>query len=864
MEIVERFRGTRLHDITAASNEVIGSIRINSKNYTDAFINNPDGGPDIYIEGSDSRATAMDGDIVRVRLNEILKWKLNHGVIANRWDDWSSCLLPIISTIESSEELKASAEADLSSKSEATKIENKVDVVDENKKSKHQRRVKRSAPESAKKNQELSSKLPSNLPPGISKLKVEHVIKLPFSSECVQKTAKVIEIIKRNHIGIASGFLRPHSQQFALFSPTDSRVPRIMIKLEECPSDFATKPGRYQDILFVAQILNWDGANKFAEGALVRVVGDCNKVQSRMEALLIEHQVYDQEFSDDAYQQLEYLNHLPKNWFDMNSCDRRDLRKECIFTIDPKTARDLDDAVSIKQIAEQIYEVGVHIADVSFFVKELSAVDYYARLRTTSVYLVDRVIPMLPRILCERMCSLNPEEDKFTFSVIWKMDKYGNIIDEWFGRTIIRSCVKLAYEQAQDIINNPNDISWIDEGSNMPVLNSFGWKRVSKSVTLLNKIARNLRTRRYKEGALRIEQVKLKYELDPDTGYPTGFTFESRNEAHSLIEEFMLLANMSVAKRIYKHSRNHAFLRRHPQSPIHILKEVKEFCDAKGFPLDIESAGSIQRSLNNITDPTTAKVVSFLLLRAMKNAEYVCVGSLPEKDDNFSHFALNVPYYTHFTSPIRRYADVIVHRMLSLALGCEKESNEDVQSLSLIADECNKRKLSSKLISETSQKLYFNLFVQKAGYCELLACVMRIYDLSFDVILVDYDMRARVYLNNVKNQLDSFKFESFSGVKRLVLNWKPSTIEKGENDGGRKKKKGERHEKKQLKSKSNLEANRSVISSNSNLPINVAVNDKQIIEVFDVIRVIVTVDKKDITQLKVDLKTPNSTGSRTH
>lgn len=846
MEIVEKFRGTRLHDINQASNDVIGKIRINVKNYTDAFINNPDGGPDIYIEGPGSRGSAMDGDLVRVRLNSKSDWKLNYGIMANRWDDWSSCLLPIISNIEESDRLNSSTVKSIDQTLE--------DGADENRKLGHKTRVKRSIPEPAKKTpKQASSKLPSNLPSGISKLKVEHVMDLPFWSECTQKTGKVVEIIKKNHIGIASGFLRSHSKNFALFSPTDSRVPRMLIKIEECPPDFATTPARYQDILFVSQILTWDGLNNFAEGNLVKIVGDSNSVKSRMEALLIEHQVFDHEFPEDVHQELDYLNYLPDNWVHNNSFGRRDLRNECVFTIDPKTARDLDDAVSIRQIAEQIYEVGVHIADVSFFVKELSAVDYYARLRTTSVYLVDRVIPMLPRILCERVCSLNPGEDKLTYSVIWKMDKYGNIIDEWFGRTIIRSCVKLAYEQAQDMIDKSNDIEWIKEGINMPKLYSFDWKRVSRSVTLLNKIARNLRTKRFKNGALRIEQVKLKYELDPTTGYPTGFTFETRTEANSLIEEFMLLANMSVAKRIYKHSRESAFLRRHPQSPLHLLKEVKEFCEAKGHKLDIESSGSLQKSLNEISDPTTAKVVSFLLLRAMKNAEYICIGSMSADDDNFSHFALNVPFYTHFTSPIRRYADVIVHRLLSLALGYETESNESIDSLSRIADECTKRKISSKLISEASQKMYFNLFIQKAGFCELLACVIRIYDASFDVILVDYDMKGRVYLNNVRDQLENFKFECFSGVKRLVLNWK--------GDGKKKNRKGEKSEKhlrKQLKSRSNLEASNSVISSNTNLPINVAVNNTQIIEVFDVIRVLVTVDKKDITHFKVDIKTPNS------
>lgn len=872
MEIVAQLDQTRINESRQIASEgIIGSIRINPKNYTDAFINNPDGGPDIYVEGVQSRNAAMDGDIVRVKLNPQAEWKLNRIKIANRWDEWSQYLLPIIQAIEN-------LEGDERYMTNQTKVFNDETQANNQSKTTHgstekdeknlktskakQTRVKRSTIGSdfniQNKNSpsQTSSKLPSNLPAGISKLEVEHVIHLPFSSQCIQKTGFVIEVVRRNHLGVAGGFLRPHSREFAIFSPTDARVPRMLIDISQCPIDFSVQPERYKNVLFVAQITEW-GGDKFATGSLVKIVGDGNQIQSRIEALLIENQIYDEEFPPDAYSELEYLKHLPQDWFSKNSLGRRDLTKECIFTIDPKTARDLDDAVSIKQIAEQIYEVGVHIADVSFFVKELSAVDYYARLRTTSVYLVDRVIPMLPRILCEQMCSLNPDEPKFTFSVIWKMDKYGRIIDQWFGRTIIRSCVKLAYEQAQDLIDKPRDISWIDEQVNMPKLYAFDWKYISKSVVLLNKIAQNLRAKRFEDGALKIEQVKLKYELDPSTGFPTGFSFENRGPANYLIEEYMLLANMSVGKRIYQHNKKHAFLRRHPPSPITQLKEVKEFCDAKGCPLDITSSGSIQKSLNAIKDSTMLKVVSFLLLRAMQNAEYVCAGDLVDDDNYFSHFALNVPFYTHFTSPIRRYADVIVHRLLSLALDYEKETNEDVDSLSSMAGECTKRKISSKLISDTSQKLYFNLFIQRAGPCELLACVTRIHDKSFDVILIDYDRSGRVYLDKLKPNLVDMKFEIFSGVKRLVLQWKP-VREESSTKSKKKKKRINNREVGHAHQNMQNELGTSIISqaANNKLLINEPVDDMQVIEVFDIVRVSVTIDEKDITLLRINLKAP--------
>ena len=867
MEIVNQFQQTSIAE--SSEEYIIGSIRINPRCFTDAFITDPSGGPDIYIEGTSSRHIALDGDIVRVRINSISSWKLNRNLIAARWDQWVEHLGPIVQSIETETVLRGHDQLEelhqpsrlLDTSSRFRQVDSDSDHTDDiiYDGTGQQRTPRRKRHISVSKGCETkkmeATRLPSNLPSGISKLEIQHVLNLPFGMQCVQKTGRVVEVVKQNHSGIAGGFLKPHSTNQALFSPTDSRIPRMLIDLAECPLDFPTKPDRYKDVLFIARMIHWVGKNKFASGSLVKIVGDCNTIEARIQAILIENRIDDTDFPQDAYDELKYLDCLPKNWFEISSKGRRDLTNECIFTIDPKTARDLDDAVSIKQIAEQIYEVGVHIADVSYFVKEMSAVDYNARLRTTSVYLVERVIPMLPRALSEHMCSLNPGEPKLTFSVIWKMDKYGRIIDEWFGRTVIRSCVKLSYEHAQDIIDRPNDLSWIQEAVNMPKLHAFDWNRISKSVIQLNKIARNMRTKRFNDGALKIENVKIKYELDATTGCPTGFTFENRTESNYLIEEFMLQANMSVAKRIHKHSKELAFLRRHPPSDPAVLKEVKEFCDAKGFPLDITSSGSIQKSLNAITDPTTSKVVSFLLLKAMKNAEYICTGALPSDESMFRHFALSVPFYTHFTSPIRRYADVIVHRQLAIALGYERETNEDVNTLKSMSEECTRRKNSSKLISETSQRLYFNLFVQKAGSCELPACVTRIYDHSFDVILVDYNQSGRVFIDKLKSQIEDFKFESFSGVKRLVINWKAPS-KKAQKKIMKRKNKSATEDEDRMTCRHDL-GSRKNLTSKSDMRIKEVSSDRQqIVEVFDVLRVIVTVDEKDITKLKIDVKTP--------
>lgn len=832
------------------NSSVQGRLRINRKNYHDAFLTCPAGGPDIYIENVRDRNKAMDGDMVIVRINHVNLWKVNTTAIINRWDEWSSILQPVI--------LSIIEENNVSNSTEKT-------TEPQHKRNRQKRSVQNDATETKVAN---SSKIPSNLPNEISQITAAHLIRLPIWFECVQRTGCVEAIIEHGHARIAGGYLKPckHGKDFALFCPTDSRFPRMYIPIEQCPHDFTTSPNRYINILFAAQMNSWKG--EFAIGDLIRLIGDTKSIENRVEAILIENQVDDSDFPPEVYELTE-LNNLTDSWSipENEYSYRRDLTNECIFTIDPKTARDLDDAVSVKELNPGIYEVGVHIADVSFFVNESTPVDQSARERTTSVYLVDRVIPMLPRILCEKLCSLTPGEPKLTFSVIWKITKEGKILDEWFGRTIIRSCVKLAYEHALDMIENRDDTCWIEESVNMPQLYAHNYNQISKCVNMLNDIAVNLRKARFDGGALRIDKIKLQFELDLETGIPNGFSAQERTLANTLIEEFMLLANIAVAKKIYQHYPDLAFLRRHPPSDGRLLKEVEEFCKVKQCSIDVASSGSIQRSLNEIEsrDATMSKVITSFLLRAMKNAEYFCTGALGDVS-LYRHYALNVPFYTHFTSPIRRYPDVIVHRLLSSALGYSNSPCEDVMSLTGLAELCNKRKLAAKNVSDQSAKIYFNLYVKQCGPYEEVACVTRINDQSFDVMLINCDEKGRVHLNTFEQYLKSYSFESYAGVRRLVIKWKdPGDIMK------RLKK-----EAKKLRKKNRSTDSSSQSTSSNQVNVKQGKNGKnerngkigkngkesipdldQVIQVFDIVKVKLFVDDKDLMQLKVSMALPD-------
>lgn len=734
---------------------VFGRLRISAKCYTNAYVSDPDGGADIFIEGLKARKTALDGDVVSVNVNE------------------------------------------------------------------------------------------------------------------EDKTGSVSQILQKKHTRITGGFIAPFSNSHALFKPIDHRVPRMLISIEECPVDFNSSVKRYAETLFVAKISSWEPKNRFAHGSLIEIVGDKNTIQAKSQAMLLEYQIDDNDFPPDVYSSLAHLERLPSSWIEKEAQTRRDFRNECVFTIDPKTARDLDDAVSIKKINNDLFEVGVHIADVSYFVKESDPVDYHARLRTTSVYLVDRVVHMLPRILCETMCSLNPNESKLAFSVIWTLDKFGQIKSQWFGRTVIKSCLKLSYEQAQDLLSSDNNnLSWIEEDINMPPIHGkYSWKNIHEALMNLNMIAKNLRKVRRDKGALNIDGVKLKFELDPTTGLPTGFSVDSRCESKNLIEEFMLLANISVAKKIYKFDDKLAFLRCHKQPCEKQMKELVEFCKALGYSFDFKDSESLSKSLLMIKDPALHRVVSLLVLKSFEQAQYVCAGAAI----NLHHYALNEPLYTHFTSPIRRYPDIIVHRLLARSLGYTDDSFEDVQSLTDMSSLCNTNKEKAKNVSEGSAKIYFGVFLQKAGYCELLGCVTKVLDHSVDVVLVEYQRSVRVYFDFLSSYISSLKFDTDNnGTGCLRVVWHPAdrpiTINKKSRKDRNKRARENKERVYNLNLKQRLEDERNNTdfehchdSSTKDDSLTDSENAKykeSCIKILSLVKVYVTADKSNIAELKAYFKTP--------
>uniref|UniRef100_A0A8C2PPV5 DIS3-like exonuclease 2 n=1 Tax=Cyprinus carpio TaxID=7962 RepID=A0A8C2PPV5_CYPCA len=585
-----------------------------------------------------------------------------------------------------------------------------------------------------------------------------------FERAYASRQRPVVIIFEQKHSRAASGFLKfLPNKNFAMFSPVDHRIPRVNVPLVDCPADFVSRPGDYENVLFICRITHWPADNNFAEGRLAKTLGQAGEIEPETEGIMTEYDVDFSEFSE------EVLNCLPQDlpWSipAHELSRRRDLRKECVFTIDPATARDLDDALSCKQLSDGNFEVGVHIADVSYFVEEGSVLDQIAGKRATSVYLVQKVIPMLPRLLCEELCSLNPLTDRLTFSVIWKLSPEGKILSEWFGRTVICSCIKMSYDHAQSMIEAPDKHFSAEELP--PCSTNHRIHEIKEAILNLHNIAKQLRAQRFESGALQLNQLKLSFSLDKESSMPQGCYVYQYQDSNKLVEEFMLLANMAAAHQIYRTYPELAILRRHPPPQSKMVDDLQEFCDQMGLDIDLNSSRGLHRSLNeNLGNDEYAaarrEVLTHMCSRAMQMASYFCTGAL--KDENsFHHYALNVPLYTHFTSPIRRYVDVIVHRLLAASLS-------ELLYLHKLASHCNDRKTASKRVQELSSELFFAVFVKECGPLDSEAMVMGVLDQSFDVLVLRYGVQKRIYCNSLEG-LKAVHFRKVGKRPEMTLVW---------------------------------------------------------------------------------------------
>ncbi|KAL1280059.1 hypothetical protein QQF64_014659 [Cirrhinus molitorella] len=379
---------------------------------------------------------------------------------------------------------------------------------------------------------------------------------------------------------------------------------------------------------------------------------------------------------------------------------------------------------------------------------------------------------MLPRLLCEELCSLNPLTDRLTFSVIWKLSPEGKILSEWFGRTVICSCIKMSYGHAQSMIEAPDKHFSAEELP--PCSPDHSIHEIQEAILNLNNIAKQLRAQRFEGGALQLTQLKLSFTLDKESSMPQGCYVYQYQDSNKLVEEFMLLANMAAAHQIYRTYPELAILRRHPPPQSKMVDDLQEFCDQMGLDIDFSTSGGLHRSLNEDlgNDKYAAarkEVLTHMCSRAMQMASYFCTGAL--KDENsFSHYALNVPLYTHFTSPIRRYVDVIVHRLLAASLNCGPQLSLSVEEVHKLASYCNDRKTASKRVQELSSELFFALFVKECGPLDSEAMVMGVLDQSFDVLVLRYGVQKRIYCNSLEG-LKAVHFCKVGKRPEMTLVW---------------------------------------------------------------------------------------------
>lgn len=426
---------------------------------------------------------------------------------------------------------------------------------------------------------------------------LEDTVQLPEEEPLVvgkSTKAFVIKIVKEVHNRMVVGsFLSWRKNcKFIMFVPQDMRLPNIRIFEEFWPDSFRQgNMDKVSDTLYVAEIIGWQ--NDVCIGRIVQSIGKCGDLDSENRAILLKNNLQLVPFD-------EKFNEMYSGEFTISEEElgrREDLRKECIFTIDPLTAKDLDDAMSVKQLPDGNFQIGVHISDVSYFLEEGCELDELVKMRTTSVYMVNEVFHMLPKSLCFR-CSLLPGTDKLAFSVFWNMTPEAEILSTRFARTVIRSCTQFAYQHAQLIIDNPDrEFSDLD----FPLIhNGFTAADVVRCVRQLDSLATIMRRKRFENGALRIDRPKMSFILDPNTGAPIEVKKQEQLEANFLIEEFMLLANRSVAAFIYEKFPSLSILRNH-QSPLkNVLKRVKDILQRVGMSLDVSNSKSIYNSLRRL------------------------------------------------------------------------------------------------------------------------------------------------------------------------------------------------------------------------------------------------------------------------
>ncbi|PQJ68741.1 ribonuclease R [Polaribacter butkevichii] len=470
--------------------------------------------------------------------------------------------------------------------------------------------------------------------------------------------ADVVEIIERAKTEFVGVLQKNKNKNFGFVVPDNNKM-YADIFISESKMNGAVDGDKVQ-----AKLLDWPKNSKNPFGKITTVLGKPGDHNTEMHSILLE---YGLPFEFEPEVEKEAQN-LPIEITKEEISKRRDMRKDLTFTIDPKDAKDFDDALSFTKLENGNYEIGIHIADVSHYLEPKTILDDEAYKRATSVYLVDRVVPMLPEMLSNGVCSLRPNEEKLTFSAVFELNKKAQIVGEWFGRTVTYSDQRFAYEEAQSIIENvklsddvqpyvmPKDISIIDKEYTVT-------PEIVEATLKLDELAKILRKKRMKAGAISFDRVEVKFNLDEEAN-PVGVFFKESKDANKLIEEFMLLANRKVAEFIgfsKGKATNKTFIYRvHDEPDVEKLASLENMVRKFGYKINTDTKKATSDSLNQLLSDVHGKaesnMIETLTIRTMSKAVYTT--------KNIGHYGLAFDYYSHFTSPIRRYPDVMTHRLL--------------------------------------------------------------------------------------------------------------------------------------------------------------------------------------------------------
>ncbi|KAL0365867.1 UNVERIFIED_CONTAM: DIS3-like exonuclease 2 [Sesamum radiatum] len=589
---------------------------------------------------------------------------------------------------------------------------------------------------------------------------------------------------------------------YILLTPTDPKFTKMMVPVRKLPASIKKRLEAgdltIESDLVAARIVDWAEECYIPDACVIQIFGRGSDVEAQLAAILFENAIDASEFSPEV---LSCLPPIPWEIPQEELQSRRDLRNLCIFTIDPASASDLDDALSVEKLSDGVFRVGVHIADVSFFVLPDTALDIDAQIRSTSVYLLQRKLPMLPSMLSDNLASLNPGEDRLAFSIFWDINLAGEVLDRWIGRTIIRSCSKLSYEHAQEIIDEADLLDCSQSIEHWPKLYGHSeWSDVVKSVKSLHEISKKLRENRFKGGAVSLESPKVVFLFDEE-GMPYDSVLSGRKDSNFLVEEFMLLANRTAAEVITRAYPSCALLRRHPEPNARKLRDFETFCNKHGLKMDISSSTHLHHSLEHVRGELKNDSVLFDILmsyaaRPMQLASYFCSGDMKDISD-CSHYALAVPLYTHFTSPLRRYPDIVVHRTLAAAMEAEDiylkgkrklgkiteketlsrcftgmcfdkveiESVEAQEALSTaaskhrvpgtetladVAAHCNEKKLATRHVKDATDKLYMWVLLKKKEILYSEARVLGLGPKFMSIYIPKLAIERRVYYDEVE------------------------------------------------------------------------------------------------------------------